>query len=249
MSRRIGVFAITTVALWLLAHAVAFLTHEFAHSFLATALGWKGNPLDLDWGHATPMNILLLQDVDENVDYAPVFAGGHAVHAGLIALAGVAFGNLVASLGVGLALLAAARKRAAPLLGYFAYWLIVMSVGNLISYVPLRTFASHADMHTVALGFGWTPMEILLLVGMPFFAVVAWFFIRCQPCALAWLFPDSTPRRNGVVVLTSLTVFGFFCMGGLTGYGETSRQLCEAFMFVLGPLSLVSGLLLTRRAG
>ncbi|MET0506487.1 MAG: hypothetical protein ABWZ85_14300 [Luteibacter sp.] len=245
MRERWSIFLLCGVLLWLLAHAVGLFSHEFAHTFSALALGWKQNPFALDWGSASPLNILLQQEVDENVDYAPVFASGHGIDAGLIALAGAALGNMVVSLGAGLAVFTAARKRASVAVGCFGYWLVVMSVGNLLSYVPLRVFTSHADMHTVQQGFGWTPMQVILFIGIPFFLAVLWFFLRFQPRALYALFPVSAPRRYVMVVLTSLTVFGFFAVAGLSGYGETSHVLSLGFLLALLPLSLVSGMLLS----
>lgn len=246
MAQRWTIFLLMTVVLWLVAHSVAFFAHEFAHTFTALALGWKSNPFDLDWGHPSLMNLVLHVDVDENVNYQPIFASGHAIAAGVIALAGSALGNMAVSLGLGIFLFALARRRDLSVLACFAYWLVVMSVGNLISYVPLRVFTSHADMYTVQLGFGWTPQQVLLFVGIPYLVAVLWFFLRFQPRALAWLFPRSLARRYAMVLFTSATVFGFFCLGGTSGYGVTSHQLSVAFMLVLAPLSLVLGALLTQ---
>jgi hypothetical protein len=247
MARQWTTFLLMTVLLWLLAHSVAFFSHEFAHTFSAKALGWKSNPFDLDWGTASPMNLVLHQEIDENVDYQPVFASGHAIDAGLIALAGTALGNLVVSLCIGLGIITIAKKRGSTVLGCFGYWVVAMSVGNLLSYVPLRVFTSHADMHTVELGFGWTPMQVLLFVGLPYLLALLWFFLRFQPRTLAWLFPDRVHRRYVIVLFTSITVFGFFCLGGLSGYGETSHYLSMAIMLVFAPLSFVWGAILTRR--
>jgi hypothetical protein len=247
MARRWTTFLLITVMVWLFAHSVAFFSHEFAHTFSAKALGWKSNPFDLDWGTASPMNLVLHQEIDENVDYEPVFDSGHAIDAGLIALAGTALGNLIVSLGIGLGVVAIAKRRRAIVLGRFGYWVVTMSVGNLLSYVPLRVFTSHADMHTVEMGFGWTPMQVLLFVGLPYLVALLWFFLRFQPRTLAWLFPDSVQKRYVTVFLTSITVFGFFCLGGLSGYGETSHYLSMATMLVFAPLSLVLGMMLSRR--
>jgi hypothetical protein len=247
MHHRWITFFATTVLLWLLAHSVAFFSHEFAHTFTAHFLGWKMDPFDLHWGSPTPMNLVLHQDIDENVDYQPMFDGGHAIHAGIIALAGSALGNLGVSLCLGLAFLAIARQRTSVVLGCFAYWLVAMSIGNLVSYVPLRVFASHADMHTVEAGFGWTPMQVLLFVGIPYLVALLWFYVRFQPTTLAWLFPGDPSRRYAMLLLTAVTVFGFFCLGGIAGYGDTAHQLSVAFMVVLAPLSLLVGLWLDRR--
>jgi hypothetical protein len=247
MARRWAIFLMITVVMWLLAHSVAFFSHEFSHSFTAVALGWKDNPLALNWGPLSPMNLLLHIDIDENVDYRPIFGGGHAFDAGLIALAGVVLGNAVISLGTGLGTFMFAEKRGRIALGCFAYWLVVMSIGNLLSYVPLRVFASHADMHIVALGFGWTPEQVLIFTGIPFFIAALWFFLRFQPRALSSLFPESTARCFFLVILTALTVFGWFSLGGMFGYGEPSHKLSLAFLFGLTPISMILGLILTRK--
>ena len=247
MANRWAPFCVMTVLFWLFAHSAALFSHEFAHSFSAMALGWKGNPFDLSWGGPSALNLVLQTDIDENVDYRPIFESGHGFEAGVIALAGSALGNLCLSLTVGLWLFATARRRGIVALGAFAYWLVVMSVGNLISYVPLRVFTTHADMHTVQEGFGWTPFETLVYVGIPFFSVVLWFFLSFQLKALAWMFHDSAARRCVMVFLTSATVFGFFCLGGIAGYGETSHLLSIAFIAGLAPLTLCWGLLRTRK--
>src|ERR1700712_4010926 len=86
-------FALLTTFLVLLTHAVAFLLHEYSHSFLAWALGFKANPLALEYGRPTLRNIILLGDVEENVDYKQIVAGGNGIWGGIIALAGAGVGN------------------------------------------------------------------------------------------------------------------------------------------------------------
>ena len=201
----------------------------------------------LNWGSRSPMNLLFQVDVDENVDYKPIFLNGHLSEAGFIALAGMGLGNAIISLSVGLAVFGFALKRIRIALAGFAYWLIVMSIGNLVSYVPLRVFTSHADMHTVAIAFNWTPKQLLIYLGVPTLVGVLWFFSRFEPRALLSLFPESPARRAILVVLTSVTFFGWFAMAGLSGYGNLSHKISLAFMLGLMPLSILSGLVLTRR--
>jgi hypothetical protein len=236
-----------TVLLWLLAHSVALLCHEFSHSFVAWFLRWKSNPLALNWGSSSPMNLLMQVDIDENVNYEPIFSQGHPYQAGIISLAGMGLGNAVISLGTGLGLFSFARKRGRAALGFFAYWLTVMSLGNLISYVPMRVFTWHADMHTVAIGFGWTQTQLLLLLGIPILVSLMWFLLRFEPYALGVLVPESMVRRSVLVVLTSLSFFGWFSSAGLSCHGELSHKISLAFVSVLGPASIVLGLVLTRR--
>ncbi|UPG84546.1 hypothetical protein L2Y94_14535 [Luteibacter aegosomatis] len=88
---------------------------------------------------------------------------------------------------------------------------------------------------------------MLIFVGLPFLAVLLWFFLRFQVRALTWMFPRSLGRRVAMVLLTSLTVFGFFCLGGIAGYGETSHRLSIAFIVCLAPISACLGIIRTWR--
>ena len=69
------------------------MVHEYAHSFSAWMLHAKANPLALDYGGLNLDNVLFLDDIDENVDYAPLFAAGRGLAASFIAVAGVLVGN------------------------------------------------------------------------------------------------------------------------------------------------------------
>lgn len=61
---------LSTPFIVLLAHYAAVFPHEFAHSFMAWALGFKPDPLNIDYGGTTWGNLLLLLHVDENVEYS-----------------------------------------------------------------------------------------------------------------------------------------------------------------------------------
>lgn len=51
--------------LWL-AHALAYLVHEYSHSFMAWSFGYKATPFALDYGSLSLNNVLTLGDIDEN---------------------------------------------------------------------------------------------------------------------------------------------------------------------------------------
>lgn len=86
-------FALVTFVFVLIAHAVAYLTHEYSHSLTAWSLGWMKQPFGIDYGPATAYNIIFLGDVSDNVDYSPILASGNGHSAALIALAGPFMGN------------------------------------------------------------------------------------------------------------------------------------------------------------
>jgi hypothetical protein len=58
-------------------HSVAYFVHEYAHSGTAWLLGYKSNPLAIEYGRFNLPNRLTFHEVDENVDYPSIFAQGH----------------------------------------------------------------------------------------------------------------------------------------------------------------------------
>ncbi|WP_158749352.1 hypothetical protein [Acidobacterium sp. S8] len=223
--------------LWL-AHALGYLVHEYAHSFVAWALRYKANPLALDYGHLNLANLLYLSDIDENVDYAPIFAAGRGPLASLIAVAGVLFGNGIFYL-LTRRIYALARAQGRQMLALFMFFFCMMNVGNFISYVPARTFTNHADMATVQQGLNISPWWIALVMGIPFCVAVGHFFARLLPGAVRFFFPDTRLGQIFLVILSSFIVFGFFGSAGIRHYGEISHWISAFSIYVLFPLTII----------
>jgi hypothetical protein len=125
------------------AHCLALYAHEYTHSGGAWILGWKSNPLALEYGRFSRANLHFFGEVDENVDYPTIFAQGHPRAAALIAFAGI-FANGLLYLLCRL-LLRKESIRSRPLLFRFFFWLCFMCVGNFYDYIPVRTFATHGS--------------------------------------------------------------------------------------------------------
>jgi hypothetical protein len=126
------VFFLTIIIILWSAHAVAFFPHEYAHSFIACILGWKSNPVALNYGQLTPANLLLQFQIDENVDYGPIFNSGHRYQAGIISISGLLLGNLFITYPLSLCGYYYAKRRNLRMQGLFCYWLCIASIGNLI---------------------------------------------------------------------------------------------------------------------
>jgi hypothetical protein len=204
----------------LLAHAVAYFLHEYSHSFAAWLSGCKENPLLLDYGHLTLINILQQQEIDENVDYDTLFAAGKGALCTFIALAGVS-ANLVCYL-------LTCRVRNSE----FIFWLAVMSAGNLWSYAPVRVITTHADMVTAARGLGMNVWAFFPLVTLP-------------SVAIGWhCFTRLVPRfTGGDAYLTSIacTIYFIFFGGAVAiggNYGEVPALFSILSVFLLLPLAL-----------
>jgi hypothetical protein len=232
---QLSLFWLLALAMLWLTHAIGYLMHEYAHTFTAWLLHAKANPFALDYGHLTVNNILLQSDIDEDVDYAPIFAAGRNHVAALIAVAGVLIGNGLSYL-ISRGLLARARRNGAHASLLFAFLLCVMSVGNFLSYVPLRTFTTHADMATTTRGLDASPWVIALGLGIPFAVALLHFFEKILPTTGRTLFPGSYISQCVFVVLTTFLVFDFFGSAGMRNYGDVSHVLSVVCVYVLFPV-------------
>jgi len=211
------------------------MVHEYAHSFTAWLLHFKANPLALDYGHVNLDNLLFQEDIDENVDYAPIFAAGRGSLAALIAVAGVLIGNGLSYL-LSRSLYARARERKSRRWAMFFFWVCVMSVGNFLSYVPVRTFATHADMATTAQGLGVSAWVVALVLGVPFVVAIWHFFARILPDAEVFLFQDELILQGVLILLTTYFIFVLFGGSGIRNYGSASHWLSAFSKYVLFPV-------------
>jgi len=225
--------------LWWLAHALGYLVHEYAHSFTAWALGYKANPMALTYGRLTVPNVLLLFDIDENVNYGPIFADGKGYLASVIAVSGVLFGNGVFYF-VARWLFFLAKEWRREALGLLAFLLCLMNVGNFFGYVPVRTFTTHADMATVERGLGISAWWVAIVLGIPFAIAISHFFSTLLPDACGFLFPDRRVAQVVLLVVSSATAFFFpFGASGLRGYGDVSHWISAVSSCVLFPAVVI----------
>jgi hypothetical protein len=236
------------VQLWT-AHAVVFFPHEYAHSFTAWLLGWKSNPLALYYAHPTLKVLLAQMGIDQNVNEVPIFASGHGRDAALIAAAGMVIGNGLITYPLSRLGYAMATRRHLRGWAMFFYWTTVASVGNFIDYVPVRTFSPTGDMASVERGLGWSPLTVLIILGIPTAWALIYFLFRIQPSSVSWLFPASAPRRVILVLLTGAVLWGFYGAAGLVEGGPLAYQMSKVSVFVLLPLvTLISWFVVQRRA-
>ena len=239
----------TLILLWL-AHALVLFAHEYAHSFTAWLLGWKMNPLALDYARPTLPVFLAQLGINQNVDERPIFASGHGYQAALISAAGMLVGNALLTLSLGRWLYSFASKRKARLLAMLAYWITVASIGNLIDYVPTRVFFPGGDytqdMWATEQGLGWSPWVLLVMLGIPTIFAVAYLFLRIEPETLSNLFPRSRAKRAFLGVLTALFLFAFYGAAGLSD-GPAAHVMSLVSVYLLAPvMALVTGLRLGR---
>lgn len=233
-------FALVTSGALLLAHALAYFHHEFSHSTTAWLLGFKSDPLAINYGkHPWELsNILLQQEIDEGVDYAPIIAGGHHLAEAAIAVAGPTSNAIMYLVWAGLLKMYLARMR--PALAMFLYWLALMEAANMWSYAPVRTLTWHADMANAAQGFQISTWTLFPFVVAPTL-LVAWnFFTVLMPRVLAHTFGDDVLRRGFASAIACFIYFGLF--GGVSiiaDYGNISAVISILSVFVFLPVVLI----------
>jgi hypothetical protein len=240
--RRLGegivAFALVTFVLVLVAHAVAYLTHEYAHSLMAWLLGWMKQPFGIDYGTASLSNCLFLGDVSDNVDYDAIFHAGHGLAAATIALAGPMIGNGLLYFVV-YALMgntAVARSRHVMM---FLYWLSLMCAGNVWSYVPIRALTWHADIALVAKGLGvsvWVLFPFLMAIS----GFILWHFMTRAVARVVTVVSAAEPLNLVMLIaVTGFWYFSFFVGDASDGsYGVISQVLAIVSRYILFPLAV-----------
>ena len=230
-------FFLLTIGLIFLAHATAYVTHEYSHATTAWLLGWMRSPVGIDYGRATLANVLFQQDVGDGVNYAPIFASGHGLEASLIAFDGPGIGNGVLY-GLCFSVLSLASVRARPTLAMFLFWLALMGAGNVWSYAPMRTVTPHADMALVARGLGISTWLLLPIVAVPSLLILWSFFFRLLPLARRTFFARGPVADLFVTLMSCYFYFVFFGDVGLDfSYGEVCALLSIASAFIVLPLA------------
>jgi hypothetical protein len=223
---------IATPFILLLAHYLAVLPHEYAHSFMAWLLGYKDNPLLITFGGTSLLNLVTLLHIDENVDYNNIIAHGHLFYVALIAFAGPGIANgLLYS--ISLYFLSQERHHNKPYLFYFMFWFNLLNFANFYDYVPIRTFSPEGDMANLARGLNISPWWIYIIVGYVVAFVFWHFFTVTMVEAYKHLKLNSTLSRASLLILCVLVIFGYYGMAGYIGNGDISHFLSATSVIMI----------------
>lgn len=208
----------------LLAHYLAVFPHEYAHSFMAWLLGYKTNPLALDYGGTSWINLLLLFHIDENVNYDLIASQGHFHHMAWIGFAGPGLANGLLYF-LSLFLLTCKKIKDHALLFYFIFWFNFMNVGNFFDYVPVRTFSDHGDIAHITKGFGISPWWVYIIAGNLVALSIWYFFTRTLIKTFIQLRLTTTFSRASLMITCVTILLGYFGIAGFVGYGDLSHLL------------------------
>lgn len=223
---------IVTPLFMLLANDTAILVQEYAHSIAAWLLGYKDNMLSLNYGGTSLLNLALLYNVNENVDYDLITSAGKMHDLALISIAGLG----IASFGLYLLSLYLLRLpfiQRTKTLFYFIFWLNFMNLAQIYAYIPVRAFAEHGDTANLAQGLNVSPWLICMTLGY-LVAFVIWnFFTRTLPFAYDVLNIHSRHFQAALLLVCTIPLFGYFGITGFFNNGEISHFISAASLFLM----------------
>jgi hypothetical protein len=198
-----------TPIFYILALYFCVFPHEFAHSFMAWALGDKSNPFDIIYGGTSLENLLLMMHVSEDVDYDILFSTNKGWHAALIGFAGpgIATGGLFL---LSLYLLQKNFIKKNPFLFYFGFMVSLINLAELYSFVPMRLFTTHDDMAHIFMGLNISPWWIYGIGGYGVACGIYYFLMHILKQAYVVLNLSTVLSRSFLMLVSVFILFVYF---------------------------------------
>jgi hypothetical protein len=221
-----------TPLILLLTHYAAVLPHEFAHSIVAWILGLKESPFNIDWGGDSLLNLLLLINIDENVDYSAALAAGKDWQVALVAFAGPGLANGSIYLLCRRFVLAPGTV-SRPKVAYVLFWFLFMNLANLYDYVPIRVFAADGDVHHFILGTGISPWAVYVVGGYLVLWAIVDFYRKVLPAILQVCVGSIHYARAVVLVVATSLLFGYFAIPGFEEADDISLFMARTSVMAI----------------
>ncbi len=223
---------IVTPLFMLLANDTAILAQEYAHSIAAWLLGYKDNVFSLNYGGTSLLNLALLYNLNENVDYDLITSAGKMHDLAMISIAGLGF----ASFGLYLFTLYLMRLplvQRSKSLFYFIFWLNFMNLAQIYAYIPVRAFAEHGDTANLAQGLNVSPWLLCISLGYMVAFVIWNFFTRTLPFAYDVLNIHSRNYQAALLLICTMPLFGYFGITGFLDHSDISHFISAASLFLM----------------
>jgi hypothetical protein len=237
-SRSVWLLLASTPLVLLVTYDVAFVAHEYGHSFAAWILGIKSSPWPIIWGGNSIGNIVFLSNMDENVDYDTAMAAGRNLAVAVVAVSGI---------GVNAALYLLLRF-AAPwwrtstrqFVAYTAFWFLFMQVGNLYCYVPIRVASPSGDMHNWTWGAHQSWWWLYVIIGYLVLWAMVDFYRTVLPTSLDACRIAIPAGRAVVLVTATLIMFGYFAGPGLMKDDDITQFISRTSLLLIPVVLLAS---------
>lgn len=237
-SRSVWLLLASTPLVLIVTYDVAFVTHEYGHSFMAWILGIKSSPWPIIWGDTSIGNILFLSGLDENVDYDTAMASGRNLAVAVVAVSGVGVNT------VWYLLLRWAtplwRTSANRLVAYVAFWFLFMQVGNFYCYVPIRVASPSGDMYNWTWGTHLSWWWLYVIVGYLVLWVIVDLYRTVLPTSLDTCQIAIPAGRAVVLVMVTLILFAYFAGPGLEKDHELTQFISRTSLLLIPVVLLAS---------
>jgi hypothetical protein len=213
-----------------LSHHLMVLCHEWTHGTLAWLSGVKDSPFDIHYGGFT------LWNVDENVNYDILISSGRGFAASLIAISPLIVNTLLF-----IACVLLLRREAVERLRWvflILYWFTIWNIGEVFSYVPLRSFSPNGDIGIFLRGLAITPW-LVVVPGIIFVAVSIWLILsRELPKYLIVMSIERSVFQRVILWITLFIMF-FWCGGAAFRY-YGPRDIRSIWSFLAAVLGIVA---------
>jgi hypothetical protein len=203
-------FSLVMAVLFFLAKYTSFFFHEWSHSTAAFLTGvTQKEPLDINYGHGWTLSGCSAID-DWNVFPGLIDHGRNTV-AAVISIAGPMM-NVVLAV-IAFALLTRQRVRSSLLLFSLLFWVALINVAQVWTYIPLRSVMYRGgDIFFFEWALDLSPWAVTVAGTLLIIAGFALVFVSVFPALLASLRP-AFPGLAGLFVLAWFTAFVYY---GLT---------------------------------
>jgi len=192
-----------------LTHYLAVFPHEYMHSFMAWALGFKENPFLINYGGTNWQNLLFLRNIDENVNYLKIYNEGYTYSTAIIAFSGAGIANVLL-FALSQYLLNKKNIQQRIYTYYFLFWFNLMNLGNFYDYVPIRTFAKSGDVYIIVTALQISAWLIYILFGYAVCYLMWRFFSKTLIKAYQHLNTTSNIHKATLLSLCTIILFGYF---------------------------------------
>ena len=189
-----------TIVTYIVLQATTIIAHEFVHSTAAWLLGYMPSPLSIVWG-----NPVTMRGWDEGVPYDQFFPNRGNPAQAIIGASPLVVHTIVVAVGLFLLQQQAMTKR--KWLFHTLYWLVVVSLMELISYIVMRPFAAGGDTFHFNHGLALSPWLLFVAGTLLIMVALAVLFTRVLPLLCDVIAPGNRLADWAIVLMTGFILF------------------------------------------
>lgn len=203
-----------TIVIVFLAHHLSLLLHEWTHGTVAWIYGYKASPFNIYYGDWTLLSSW------ELIDYKAILAEGNGEIVSLIAISPIILGGILYLFGI--MLLSKRQIMKNRILWYFLFWFTLSNFGQVLDYIPVRTFTPlyhdgllRGDIGHFIQGMNLSPW-VVFIPGMIFVIIGVWEILKIEvPRAYAVMEVSDLRSRERLLFLVLGYLFFWYGSSGL----------------------------------